>query len=223
MLLEESYNSTIMEDKKISEMIDKSLIHEKEGEERGTIKDIGAAQELAYIEKSKGVDAALAREKELAEGLTEVQKENLKAIELLPGKYPHAFIPDSDGTPIKVDNKGRQYLVTRPIRDKANAVITQEGVCFVSMSSFDTIAVREDVASQIDLSLAVDAAAGRYPSSAIHFELKNDKDISIAILGDTSSVRDKAPQLKDLLLLTEEDYQGLKVGPQKVSDISELL
>lgn len=89
------------------------------------IADPKVAEELAYIEKPDR-DATLTREKELAEGLTEVQKQNMAVMEGLQEKYPHAFIE-------KTDNKGRKYLIikkTIPMQDEAH-IISQEGISTV--------------------------------------------------------------------------------------------
>ncbi|HZJ34488.1 MAG TPA: hypothetical protein VFD55_00530 [Candidatus Angelobacter sp.] len=73
------------------------------GQTEKLVADPNVAQELAEIAKP-GIDAALNREQELKEGLTETEKENLQIMEALPEKYPHAFTNETD-------KDGRPYLI----------------------------------------------------------------------------------------------------------------
>ncbi|MCX6726838.1 MAG: hypothetical protein NTY75_03405 [Candidatus Shapirobacteria bacterium] len=105
------------------------LIHQEPGNPN-LVSDNDAARELAQIEK-KGQDARVAREKELTEGITKVQKENLQAItEVLPQKYPDAFLGG-----VQLDDRGRPFLVTKSIPGQANVIINQEGLFLISSNT----------------------------------------------------------------------------------------
>ena len=76
---------------------------EVNGQTENLIKDSNAAQELAEIAKP-GIDAALSREQELKEGLTETEKENIQIMEALLIKYQNSFKKE-------IDEEGRKYLI----------------------------------------------------------------------------------------------------------------
>jgi len=95
------------------------------GQTENFVADSNVAQELAEIAKP-GIDAALNREQELKEGLTETEKENLQIIEALPGKYPHAFTKETD-------KEGRPYLIFKGYNHEkdnmdGHLVISQKGL-----------------------------------------------------------------------------------------------
>lgn len=119
-------------------MDDKGLYVEEPGYSRGAIADVDVAHELANLEAKKGRNAALTREKELAEGLTEAQKANLAIMEHVKEKYP-------DACDRLVDNRGHELLRTRytgnSAREYASPVfLTQEGV--VQIQESDDFAAR---------------------------------------------------------------------------------
>lgn len=202
------------EDANVAKMIDQSLIHVKEGPDRGRIEDVDAARELAEIESEK-VDARIGRERELAEGLTEEQKEHLRAIEFLPGKYPHAFVLDSDGTPVRHGRDG-SHLITRPLEGHRMMVITKDGVVEIAEDSFHT-PVSEEFLRTHDVSGAV--AAAEKGVKALTWNGGRER----VILGEAANLRGRAETLSALFKAVEGKYKDRLETPLGKPDLKDIL
>ena len=99
-----------------------------------TIKDSGAAQELAYLEKpARDREAELKRQEQT--GLTKEQEGNVAILEGLQEKYPKAFNEI-------IDDKGRKVLTLdvwgNPVRrlGTSKLLISQEGIIGMGSSNF---------------------------------------------------------------------------------------
>lgn len=180
------------------------------------------AHEIANLVVTKGTTTAEAREKELAEGLTQTQKENLSAINGLPTKYPDAFA----GGGVQYNQKGKPYLITKKFPDHGNALITQDGVAFLCtrntnpFNSYpDSHPVLIEEATNLDDFGNIDPIdlAGKDPIS-LTYKTKDGKNNSYrvtgwgATTGDCPPVREAATTgLKTLL----ESIQRIHVNDPK--------
>jgi len=97
------------------------------------IKDPNVAHEIAKVEATQGVDAALKREGELrrqhVDGLTDWQRRNIEIMDGLSGDYPDAFAETTDSL-------GRRILLleTSGINfDYSDTIITQNGIAHINL------------------------------------------------------------------------------------------
>ena len=127
----------------------KSIYGDPSGDDRGLVKDIDAARQLAYADDKGGIDARLILEKRLDReaktGLSEEQEKNLKLIDTINKNYPDSLMEftDKEGRKVYV-LEGRDYSEFDHNSDEqreeehfshTTTVITQGG--FFSTSNFE--------------------------------------------------------------------------------------
>jgi hypothetical protein len=82
--------------------------------ESSQISDPKAAEDVAYVEKDQGRDAAILRENALREehdtGLTERERKNLEIADMLVEEFPDAFVESVDDNGTKIFTTGLQAV-----------------------------------------------------------------------------------------------------------------
>lgn len=109
--------------------VDQNSLYVREGDDKGRIADPDKAQEIAILEKGSGVDAALAREgqmaREVSGEMSEEEKRNAEFVAMVAENYPDA------GRSVEID--GRPAFVV--VADSENALVfTVSGVVEVGKS-----------------------------------------------------------------------------------------
>ena len=133
------------------------------GENKGRIKGVAAAHELADLEANNGVNAALARERELKRilegGRSVVEEKYVAIMKGMAGKYPDAFDRQIDG-------KGREFLQFRGGGEGAMAdYFTQYGAFHVELKSGGPGLGTEDVVDMAGYASGI--KGGEFPRDII--------------------------------------------------------
>ena len=117
--------------------------HVSEGADRGRVNDVASAHELAGIEANKGINPALAREKELKRifegGLSDVEEKFVVIMNGMSEKYPDAYDR-------QIDSRGREFLRLRAETGGRSAdYFTQYGLLHAEFKLGSTMLETDDV------------------------------------------------------------------------------
>jgi len=207
-------------------------------EDVGRVKDVEDAHEFANLIAQKGTDLAKAREEELAAGLTQEQRNNLAAIDLLIQKYPQALVLNNDGSPRFYDSSGKPFIVAKNAEGNAyTLVITQDGVGdFIDLDSSNNVRLNPMTSTQISLdempllgdyvsghSRAIDMRPETSPRlKALHIRSVSGYTLCSGMLSDRYNVESQTGRVKNALTLAQEKHQNDAPPQPKTSFLNEL-